>query len=148
MPELPRVQPGRLGHQGGLDLLGEVFAAAQRGLFGLGRDGVDGRADQPGVRRVELTGGQRGADRGEDRGQRFTGQPAPRRQVAGGPDPGGGFAGGDAQQLAEQHRRYWRRRVRRAVALVDLADQLASTAARRRSWVSTSRSRASSSSRG
>ena len=79
VPELPGVQPGRLGHQGGLDLLGEVFAAAQRGLFGLGRDGVDGRADQPGVRRVELAGGQRGADRGEDRGQRFAGQPAPRR---------------------------------------------------------------------
>ncbi len=79
MPELPGVQPARLGHQGGLDLLGEVFAAAQRGLFGLGRDGVDGRADQPGVRRVELAGGQRGAHRGEDRGQRFAGQPAPRR---------------------------------------------------------------------
>jgi hypothetical protein len=89
-------------HQGGLHLFGERLAAAQRGVFDLGRDRVHRFHDHPGVRRVDLPGGQRIGARREDRRQRLTGQPAPRPEIPGGPDPGGGFAGGDAQQLAEQ----------------------------------------------
>jgi hypothetical protein len=93
VPELARVQPGRLVHQGLFDPFGEVFPAAQGGLFHLGWDGVDRLDHHPGVGGVELPGGQRVGDQREDRRQFLTGESAPRPELPRRPQPGGGLAG-------------------------------------------------------